>query len=126
MTTTGSDMDPQPRGSSLPPLRRRYVALAVIVAALAGGTLAVVTPPRHRSVVLPGHGLLDVLAPDLAPVGGGTQLSRRSPALPISLPLARAAAQLFLVGTSGTDTHAPVFGSLRARDWGGVVLTASN
>lgn len=73
--------------------------------------------------------LVDALAAVLAPpaVPNTAPVARNPGAAPhLRLPVARAAARLFLVGFAGTTTDAPFFANLRERGWGGVLLERGN
>lgn len=75
--------------------------------------------PRKQS-------LLDALAPVLASSSGGSVPNSAATHVNVALPVARAVAQLFVVGFAGTGPNAPIVGRLRERDWGGVVVGAAN
>jgi beta-N-acetylhexosaminidase len=58
--------------------------------------------------------------------GGGSPVPKSVADLARRLPTERKVAQLFVVGFSGTDTSADIFGRLERLDLGGVVLAAEN
>src|SRR5205823_11925300 len=78
---------------------------------------------RHRAGTV-----LDALAPLLVvPRPRGAVLAARAhSARPLPVAPDRAAAQLVLVGFSGTTADASFFQRLRVRDWGGVMLDHAN
>ena len=114
------------------PWRRRLVALAVAGAA-GGGGLALVTggsdPGQVSGVPEGGSGFRSS-----SERGGGSaeprtkrereQQRRADAKLPV--PLARAAARLFVVGFSGTKPSAPFFKRLKEREWGAVLVDRAN
>jgi len=114
------------------PWRRRLVALAVAGAA-GGGGLALVTggsgPGQVGTIPEGGSGFRSS-----SERGGGSaeprtkrereQQRRADAKLPV--PLARAAARLFLVGFSGTTPTAPFFKRLKEREWGAVLVDRAN
>jgi len=114
------------------PWRRRLVALAAAGAA-AGGALALATgsPAPEKIAVVPEGG--SGFRPSPSRIGEPAeprtareraQQRRADARLPV--PLARAAARLFLVGFSGTTPSAPFFTRLREREWGAVLLDSAN
>jgi beta-N-acetylhexosaminidase len=122
---------------------RRRVAIAVLAAvALIAVVTGVIVGAGHgdgekssSDVPPPGRGApqehISFLAKIVPPAPGAERA--RGPAVPKSvadlarrLPLERKVAQLFLVGFSGTDTSAAVFGRLARVDLGGIVLGAPN
>jgi beta-N-acetylhexosaminidase len=114
------------------PWRRRLVALAVAGAA-GGGALALATgaPDPERVAVVPegGSGFRPEPSRKSGPAGPRTpkeraQQRRADAKLPV--PLARAAARLFLVGFSGTTPDAPFFERLKEREWGAVLVDRAN
>lgn len=113
------------------PWRRWLVVLAVVglvaggtVAALTGGSDAVVSAvPEGGSGFRPMPRQLGE-APEPDTAQERAQQRRADAGLPV--PLARAAARLFLVGFSGTEPTAPFFQRLRGREWGAVVIDRSN
>lgn len=111
-------------GASRALLRRRRLAAAAALVLLVGLVVLALTrgsgdPPAPSKVTL-----LDALAPLLGT--GAAPGDEDDAAVKLGIPLDRAAAQLFLVGFSGTGPQTPFLGRLRQRDWGGVVLTQDN
>ncbi|MGI8803399.1 MAG: glycoside hydrolase family 3 N-terminal domain-containing protein [Solirubrobacteraceae bacterium] len=113
--------------------RLRLVLLAVVVAALAGGLLAVIQGPAKRKPVLPGgsrfgaattvhagESLIDALAPLLANPGAAAGTAA------IDAGVTRELAQLFVIGIDGTTVSPGASARLRAHNWGGVVLGRPN
>jgi beta-N-acetylhexosaminidase len=98
-----------------------------------GGSAFGTPEARTSAVGVPGEQttLLDSLAPLLEPqraVGreqdAGVDTGKGTARL--RLPLARAAARVFLVGFAGTRPSAGFFPHLRERGWGGIVLERGN
>src|SRR5205823_10151840 len=121
----------------------RRAGAAAVAALVVGGIVALATSGGGSRPVPEGgssfraakaaHGhragtLLDALAPLLAaPRPRGAVLAARAhSARPLAVAPDRAAAQLFLVGFSGTTADASFFQRLRVRDWGGVMLDHAN
>ncbi len=105
-------------------LSRRLLVAQLVIALLAGAGLALLVQSGHsthpaRAVV---HGGASPASPPFPNPASGTSRPPRT----VTLPLDRAVAQLFLVGFAGTDARSPLLASLHARDWGGVVIDASN
>ncbi len=114
------------------PWRRKLAVLAVAGAA-GGGTLALATggsDPAQESKVPEGGSGFRPSSPRLgAPVEPRTPKEReqqRNADVKLPVPLARAAARLFLVGFSGTTPSAPFFERLREREWGAVLVERAN
>jgi beta-N-acetylhexosaminidase len=125
------------RALARPNYGRRRVVAAIVVLVAAAGAVAGVKSLSQDSHVKP---------PALAATGPTGAASRSSflrrvlpatteqgPAVPRSvgdlaerLPLERKVAQLFLVGSVGSGTNAPVFSELAQRDIGGIVFLAGN
>jgi beta-N-acetylhexosaminidase len=115
---------------------RRLVVWAVGLAAAAGIAVGLLQGPSHsRSAPPPGgsrfegattaggrESLIDALAPLLAADAG----LRGSSARALNVSLARAVAQLFVVGIDGTEATRATIAPLHAHDWGGVVLGHAN
>jgi beta-N-acetylhexosaminidase len=113
---------------------RRLVLVAILLAAVAGGGLALIQGPGQRKPVLPGgsrfgaattvhpgESLMDALAPLLARDPGQAVGARA-----LSAAVARGLAQLFVIGIDGTAITPTTLARLRAHDWGGVVLGRPN
>ncbi len=112
----------------------RFLLVAVVLAAVAGGGLALLQGAPARKTVIeggsrfgagpsvhPGESLIDALAPLLARDPGQAVGAQAS-----SAAVARGLAQLFLIGVDGTTATPATLGRLRAHDWGGVVLGRPN
>jgi len=104
-----------------------------VAGAAGGGGLALVTgsPEAGRVSVVPegGSGFRPEPSRSSGPAEPRTakeraQQRRADAGLPV--PLARAAARLFLVGFSGTDPTAPFFERLKEREWGAVIIDRAN
>ncbi len=114
------------------PWRRQLAALAVAGAA-GGGVLALTTggsEPGAITVVPEGGSGFRPSAPrGGAPAAIPTPRERaqeRKADAKLPVPLARAAARLFLVGFSGTTPEAPFFTRLQKREWGAVLVARAN
>jgi beta-N-acetylhexosaminidase len=123
--------------------RRRLVLALLVALAVAAGAAGVVVgaggdddddepapgvPSAGRDAPRERISFLAKLVP--APAGparrGRSPVPRSVAELARRLPLERKVAQLFLVGFSGTDLTAQIFGRLRRRDLGGIVFAAPN
>lgn len=114
------------------PWRLQLAALAVAGAA-GGGVIALATggsDPGAASVVPEGGSGFRPSAPrGGAPARSQTRKERdqqRKADAKLPVPLARAAARLFLVGFSGTTPEAPFFKRLQRREWGAVLVDRAN
>ncbi len=114
------------------PWRRVLLALLVVglvaggaVAALTGGSdpAPVAAVPEGGSSFRPAPRQLGVRP---APSGPQERAQERRADARLPVPLARAAARLFLVGFSGTEASAPFFERLRTREWGAVLVDRAN
>lgn len=104
---------------------RRLIVAEVIIALLGGALFALLNHSGHSRHLAGAAGRAATPRPSQSPPNArasGTSGPQRS----VTLPLDRAVAQLFLIGFAGTDARSPLLASLRARDWGGVVLDSSN
>lgn len=118
--------------------RRRRLAAAAVVAAVVVVVVLLLTSGSDRRAPLPEGG--SAFGGGGAPAAKGTdprggdpvpenaQQAKQDAAAgrQLPVPLARAAAELFLVGFPGTQATAPFFTRLARRDWGGVVLTRAD
>jgi beta-N-acetylhexosaminidase len=136
---TGNDsFTPVPAESA-----RRRLALAVLAAiALVAAVVGVVVGAGHgdggggaSGVPSAGRGApkehISFLAKIVPPLpesqrAGGPAVPKTVADLARRLPTERKVAQLFVVGFSGTDTSADIYGRLARLDLGGVVLTNAN
>ncbi len=116
------------------PWRRRLVALAT-VGALTGGGLALATSgsgPATDGASVPAGGSgfrSGTTGKQPLPEGPRSASERdqeRKADAKLPVPLARAAARLFLVGFAGTTPSAPFFERLQDREWGAVLLDGAN
>ncbi|MCW3065413.1 MAG: hypothetical protein JWN32_2585, partial [Solirubrobacterales bacterium] len=118
--------------------RRGVLRLGLALALVAGAAVAVAVAasggsnPRRAASVL---ATVTPSTPATTPTVARRSSGPAAPALVVSpavrklatgLSLDRQVAQLFLVGFRGTDTTAPFFTQLPARDWGGAMLTHDN
>ena len=103
-------------------------AAALLAAGGAGAALLLVTRDEGERLSVRERAQLEAAAPGSSRQGRGASLAvprdirRRASALP----LARAVAQLFVVGTDAQFPRDPFFARLRARGWGTVVLGPGN
>jgi beta-N-acetylhexosaminidase len=113
---------------------KRLLILAIVVAALAGGLLALIqgSPTKKPALqggsrfgaptaVQPGESLIDALAPLLASDPAKAVGTRA-----LNGAVARGLAQLFVIGIDGTSIVPATVARLHAHPWGGVVLGRPN
>lgn len=125
-------------GRARRPPRPLFVALAVLAAAAigvgigllirGGGKKAVAPPPAVGAPARAGtsKSFLRLIVPARAGGLPGADVPRQIARRVARLPLERKVAQTMLVGFSGRDATAPVFGMLRAHPLGGVVVGRGN
>jgi beta-N-acetylhexosaminidase len=119
--------------------RRRLVAALVLLVVAAGVVAAVRALTRDSGASGPlvasstgptgpigTHSFLEKVLPSGSNQSNGPTVPRGVADLADRLPLERKVAQLFLVGFTGTDTGAPVFGDLGRLDLGGLVFHSGN
>jgi len=108
--------------------RRRLVALlAIVLVALGAAAGAIIYAGSSPEPLLAGGSGFSERKSRLGYIPPPTKSQRPASRPPAPrVPLARGAAQLFVVGFSGDAPRAPFFAKLRRRDWGAVVLSSAN
>jgi beta-N-acetylhexosaminidase len=132
---TWTDLPPFEPPAAPPPRppyrRRRMVAVAglvLVVGAAGAGTAVLVGSGGEKPLSQRDKAQLEAAAPGSSKQGRKASLGV-APAVKRSasaLPLPRAVAQLFLVGTAAQYPGDAFFGRLRARDYGGVLIGPAN
>jgi beta-N-acetylhexosaminidase len=124
---SGDDPPPPPPAPPSEPReprrrRRRLLLWALLALAGAAGVLLLLLDSGDE-LSKRDKAQLEAAAP------GGARATKFAPTVERTsarLPLSRAVAQLFVVGTDAQYPNDPFFGRLRKRDWGGVVLDSDN